>query len=78
MDGDEHVQPYLLPQLALFETAATNERLAEEGLRERQQLRQRAFYDNAWQHWCAAVREPQAPARRLVRCRLRPQQPALG
>jgi hypothetical protein len=61
MDADEYVQSYLLPQLALFETAATNEHLAEEGSRVRQQLRQGAFYDNAWEHWCAAVREPQAP-----------------
>jgi hypothetical protein len=55
-----HLESVLLPQLGLFETATTNEHVAEEGSPERKQLRQGIFYD-AWDHWCAAVRAPQAP-----------------
>ena len=61
MDPEEFLESYLLPQLGLFETATTNEHVVEEGSPERMQLRQGIFDDNAWDHWCAAVREPQAP-----------------
>jgi predicted TIM-barrel fold metal-dependent hydrolase len=61
MDPDKYVETYLLPQLALFETASTNEHVAAEGSEERKQLRQAIFYDNAWDHWCNTVIEPQAP-----------------
>ncbi len=61
MDPEEYLESCLLPQLGLFETATTNEHVAEEGSPERKPLRQGIFRDNAWDHWCAAVREPQAP-----------------
>jgi predicted TIM-barrel fold metal-dependent hydrolase len=61
MDTDTYVQAYLLPQLGLFETAATSQHVAEQGSPERKQLRQGIFFDNAWDHWCRAVTEPQAP-----------------
>jgi hypothetical protein len=56
-----HLESYLLPQLGLFEIATTNEHVADEGSPERKQLRQGIFHANAWDHWCAAVRAPQAP-----------------
>lgn len=62
-DPQDYVESYLLPQLALFETAATNQHVAEEGTPERKQLRQAIFSENAWDHWCNAVREPQSPRR---------------
>jgi len=62
-DPEAYLQSYLLPQLGLFETAATNEHVAEEGSDERKELRKSIFYDNAWDHWCQAVREPQSPRR---------------
>jgi predicted TIM-barrel fold metal-dependent hydrolase len=52
---------FLRTQLGLFETAATNGHIAEEGSPQRIQLRQRVFHDNIWQHWCAAIHEPQRP-----------------
>jgi predicted TIM-barrel fold metal-dependent hydrolase len=61
MNAGEYVEGYLLPQLGLFETAATNQHVTGEGSPERKQLRQGIFFDNAWDHWSAAVREPQAP-----------------
>jgi predicted TIM-barrel fold metal-dependent hydrolase len=61
MDPDHYLQSYLLPQLGLFETAATVEHVAEEGSEERKQLRQGIFHDNGWEHWCNTVKEPQAP-----------------
>ena len=60
MDPEEYRESYLPPQLWLFETATTNGHGAEEGSPERKQLRQDVFYDNAWDSWCAAVRESQA------------------
>ncbi|WP_253767731.1 amidohydrolase family protein [Goodfellowiella coeruleoviolacea] len=63
MEADRYVQAHLLPQLGVFETAATLGHVAEEGTDERHQLRQQIFFDNAWSHWCNAVREPQAPRR---------------
>ena len=63
MDADKYLQSYLLPQLGLFETAATSTRIAGEGSPERAQYRQGIFYDNAWAHWNAAVREEQKPRR---------------
>jgi predicted TIM-barrel fold metal-dependent hydrolase len=59
--ADEYREQYLLPQIGLFETAATTMRVAEEGSPERRELRQQVFGVNAWEHWCTAVREPQAP-----------------
>jgi hypothetical protein len=61
MNPEECRESYLLTQLGLFETATTNEHVAEEGSPERQQFRRGVFYDNAWDQWCAAVCEPQAP-----------------
>jgi hypothetical protein len=60
MDSEGYRESYLLAQLWLFETATTNEHVAEEGSPERKQSRQDVFYDNAWDSWCAAVRESQA------------------
>jgi hypothetical protein len=61
---DDHLgQSYLLPQLGLFETAATNTRIAAEGSSERVEFRQSIFFDNAWNHWNAAVQEEQKPRR---------------
>jgi len=54
---------FLRPQLGLFETAATNSHVAEEGSPERSKLRERIFNDNAWEHWQLAVHEPQRPRR---------------
>lgn len=61
MAADKYLESYLLPQLGLFETAATNTRVAGEGSPERVQFRQGIFFDNAWDHWNAAVREAQKP-----------------
>ena len=63
MDADKYLQSYLLPQLGLFETAATNTRIAGEGSSERVEFRQSIFFDNAWDHWNAAVQEEQKPRR---------------
>lgn len=63
MDADKYLQSYLLPQLGLFETAATNTRIAGEGSSERVEFRQSIFFDNAWDHWNAAVHEEQKPRR---------------
>jgi predicted TIM-barrel fold metal-dependent hydrolase len=60
---EQYDNQYLKPQLGLFETAATNGHIAEEGSPERVQLRDRVFHDNVWQHWERAVRETQAPKR---------------
>jgi hypothetical protein len=61
MDPEGYRDSYLLAQLGFIETATTNQHVAEEGSPERKQLRQGTFYDNARDHWCAAVREPPAP-----------------
>ncbi len=58
---DKYLESYLLPQLGLFETAATNQHVAGEGSQERRDLRQGIFHDNGWDHWCNTVREPQSP-----------------
>jgi predicted TIM-barrel fold metal-dependent hydrolase len=63
VDQDKYVESYLLPQLALFETASTNEHVAEEGSPERKELRESIFYDNGWEHWTTTIREEQAPRR---------------
>ncbi|MEA3218879.1 MAG: uncharacterized protein QOJ19_5035 [Acidimicrobiia bacterium] len=60
-DADQYLQRHLLPQLGLFETAATNGHVAPEGSPERAELRQRIFGLNAWDHWSSVVREPQRP-----------------
>lgn len=61
INSNEYVQSHLLPQLALFETAATNTHLAAKGSPQRAHMRRQIFADNAWRHWCAAVSEPQQP-----------------
>jgi hypothetical protein len=66
-DPDEYIEGYLLPQLGLFETAATNEHVAGEGTPERKQLRQGLFFDNGCEHWSGVVREPLAPRKASVR-----------
>jgi predicted TIM-barrel fold metal-dependent hydrolase len=63
VDAEEYLRSYLLPQLGLFETAATNTRIAGRDSPERVQYRQDIFFDNAWAHWNAAVREEQKPRR---------------
>jgi hypothetical protein len=60
---DRYDNQFLRPQLGLFETAATNGHIAEEGSPQRIQLREGIFHDNIWQHWQQAVREPQQPRR---------------
>jgi predicted TIM-barrel fold metal-dependent hydrolase len=61
IDADAYQETYLLPQLGMFETAATNQHVAAEGSEERKALRRAIFCDNAWDHWCNTVREEQAP-----------------
>jgi predicted TIM-barrel fold metal-dependent hydrolase len=60
---ERYENQFLRPQLGLFETAATNGHIAEEGSPQRVQLREGVFHDNIWQHWQLAVREPQQPTR---------------
>jgi len=59
--AENYQEQYLKPQLGLFEVAATNGHLGEEGSAKRVKRRDQIFYDNAWAHWQAAVREPQRP-----------------
>jgi uncharacterized protein len=59
--ADLYCEQYLQPQLGLFETAATLGHVATEGSAKRKQLRSQIFYDNVWNHWQRAVREPQQP-----------------
>ncbi len=54
-------EQFLQPQLGLFEVAVTRGHLAGEGSDERAQLREQIFFDNGWEHWQSAVREPQQP-----------------
>ncbi|MBV9579450.1 MAG: amidohydrolase family protein, partial [Chloroflexi bacterium] len=57
----EYREQYLQPQFGLFEVAATNSHIMPEGDPKRAEVRQQIFYDNAWSHFEAAVREPQRP-----------------
>jgi predicted TIM-barrel fold metal-dependent hydrolase len=54
-------EQFLQPQLGLFEVAVTNGHLAREGDDARPRMRQAIFFDNGWEHWQSAVREPQQP-----------------
>ncbi len=58
---DQYREQYLLPQLGLFEVAATNSHIVPEGDPKRAQVRQQIFCDNAWSAWQSVVREPQEP-----------------
>jgi hypothetical protein len=58
---EQYENQFLRPQLGLFETAATNGHIAEEGSPQRVDLREHIFHDNIWQHWQQAVAEPQQP-----------------
>ncbi|HZU07056.1 MAG TPA: amidohydrolase family protein [Chloroflexota bacterium] len=58
---ERYREQFLQPQLGLFEVAVTNCHIAPEGSGERARLREQIFFENAWAHWQAAVREPQQP-----------------
>src|SRR5918997_288683 len=60
-EPEEYREKYLQPQLGLFETATTLEHIVEEGDLRRERLRNMIFFENAYVHWEAAVREPQRP-----------------
>ncbi len=58
---EQYREQYLQPQFGLFEVAATNSHIMPEGDPKRTQVRQQIFFDNAWAHYQAAIREPQRP-----------------
>jgi uncharacterized protein len=58
---ENYREQYLQPQLGLFETATTRGHIVQEGSIEREWLRSMIFFENAYSHWQAAVREPQQP-----------------
>ncbi|HZR98994.1 MAG TPA: amidohydrolase family protein [Chloroflexota bacterium] len=58
---ERYREQFLQPQLGLFEVAATNGHIAEEGSGKRAKMREEIFFDNCYAHWQAAVREPQQP-----------------
>jgi len=66
---ERYQEQFLQPQLGLFETASTLSHHAPVGSAERVRLRDMIFFENAYSHWQAAVREPQRPrpAKELVR-----------
>jgi hypothetical protein len=66
---ERYQEQFLQPQLGLFETASTLSHRAPVGSVERVRLRDMIFFENAYSHWQAAVREPQKPrpAKDLVR-----------
>jgi len=59
---DRYREQYLRPQLGLFEVAASSQHLAPPGSPQRAALRQAIFFDNAWAHWRAAVRDDRPPS----------------
>lgn len=61
VDPEKYREQYLQPQLGLFEVSVTQGHVASEGSPTRAELRRQIFHDNAWDHWQAAVREPQRP-----------------
>jgi hypothetical protein len=52
-------EQYLQPQLGLFETATTLGHIVGEGRPAREEYRDMIFYQNAFDHWQAAIEEPQ-------------------
>ncbi|MFL5665461.1 MAG: amidohydrolase family protein [Ktedonobacteraceae bacterium] len=60
---EEYQEKYLYPQRGLFEVAVTNGHIASEGSPSRKELREQIFYKNVFDHWQAAVHEPQCPQR---------------
>jgi len=58
---DRYREQFLQPQRGLFEVALTNGHIAEEGDAKRSELREQIFFDNAWSHYQAALKETQQP-----------------
>jgi hypothetical protein len=54
-------EKYLQPQLGLFETVTTRGHIVSEGSPAREDYRNMIFFENAYRHWQAAIREPQRP-----------------
>jgi uncharacterized protein len=61
VDPEMYREQYLQPQLGLFETAATLGHIVGEGSPAREEYRNMIFYRNAFDHWQAAIMEPQNP-----------------
>jgi hypothetical protein len=57
----QYRESYLQPQLGLFETATTLGHIVQEGSPARADNRNMIFFQNAFDHWQNAVREPQNP-----------------
>ena len=62
-EPEQYLEQYLYPQRGLFEVAVTNGHIASEGSPGRKELREQIFFKNVFEHWQAAVREPQRPQR---------------
>jgi predicted TIM-barrel fold metal-dependent hydrolase len=58
---EEYREKYLQPQLGLFETVTTRGHIVSEGSPAREAYRNMIFFENAYRHWQAAIREPQRP-----------------
>ncbi|MDP9486760.1 MAG: amidohydrolase family protein [Actinomycetota bacterium] len=61
MEPEMYREEYLQPQLGLFETAATLGHIVGEGSPKREEYRNMIFFENAYRHWQAALKEPQNP-----------------
>jgi hypothetical protein len=61
MQPEEYRESYLQPQLGLFETATTLGHIVGEGSPAREEYRDMIFFENAYRHWQAAIKEPQKP-----------------
>jgi predicted TIM-barrel fold metal-dependent hydrolase len=61
MEPAMYRESYLQPQLGLFETATTLGHIVSEGSPAREEYRNMIFFENALDHWQAAIKEPQDP-----------------
>lgn len=61
MQPEEYRESYLQPQLGLFETATTLGHIVGVGSPAREEYRNMVFFENAYRHWQAAIKEPPSP-----------------